>query len=51
LYSLDLTEEAIEICRLSLWIKTAHRGKTRSGSAKVITLVFSNAVNRAAQVV
>ncbi len=27
LYGVDLNEEAIEICRLSLWIKTAHRGK------------------------
>ncbi|MCY2989089.1 MAG: N-6 DNA methylase [Planctomycetota bacterium] len=28
LYGVDLNEEAIEICRLSLWIKTAKRGKT-----------------------
>ncbi len=28
LYGVDLNEEAIEICRLSLWIKTAERGKT-----------------------
>ena len=27
LYGVDLNEEAIEICRLSLWIKTAARGK------------------------
>ena len=27
LYGIDLNDEAIEICRLSLWIKTAHRGK------------------------
>ncbi len=27
LYGIDLNEEAIEICRLSLWIKTAERGK------------------------
>jgi hypothetical protein len=27
LYGVDLNEEAVEICRLSLWIKTAHRGK------------------------
>ena len=27
LYGVDLNEEAIEICRLSLWIKTASRGK------------------------
>ncbi|NLX98785.1 MAG: N-6 DNA methylase [Rhodopirellula sp.] len=27
LYGVDLNEEAIEICRLSLWIKTAERGK------------------------
>lgn len=27
LYGVDLNEEAIEICRLSLWIKTAQRGK------------------------
>jgi hypothetical protein len=27
LYGVDLNEEAIEICRLSLWIKTAMRGK------------------------
>ena len=27
LYGVDLNEEAIEICRLSLWIKTAKRGK------------------------
>jgi len=28
LYGVDLNEEAIEICRLSLWIKTAQRGKS-----------------------
>jgi hypothetical protein len=28
LYGVDLNEEAIEICRLSLWIRTAERGKT-----------------------
>ncbi len=28
LYGVDLNDEAIEICRLSLWIKTAQRGKT-----------------------
>ncbi|MDA1054248.1 MAG: N-6 DNA methylase [Planctomycetota bacterium] len=28
LYGVDLNEEAIEICRLSLWIKTAERGKS-----------------------
>ena len=27
LYGVDLNEEAVEICRLSLWIKTAQRGK------------------------
>ena len=27
LYGVDLNEEAMEICRLSLWIKTAQRGK------------------------
>ncbi len=27
LYGVDLNAEAVEICRLSLWIKTAHRGK------------------------
>ena len=27
LYGVDINEEAIEICRLSLWIKTASRGK------------------------
>jgi type I restriction-modification system DNA methylase subunit len=27
LYGVDLNEEAIEICRLSMWIKTASRGK------------------------
>ncbi len=27
LFGVDLNEEAIEICRLSLWIKTAERGK------------------------
>jgi Eco57I restriction-modification methylase/TaqI-like C-terminal specificity domain/Putative RNA methylase family UPF0020 len=27
LYGVDLNDEAIEICRLSLWIKTAQRGK------------------------
>lgn len=27
LYGIDLNVEAIEICRLSLWIKTAERGK------------------------
>lgn len=27
LYGVDLNSEAIEICRLSLWIKTAQRGK------------------------
>jgi len=27
LYGVDINEEAIEICRLSLWIKTAARGK------------------------
>jgi hypothetical protein len=27
LYGVDLNEEAVEICRLSLWIKTARRGK------------------------
>jgi hypothetical protein len=27
LYGVDINEEAIEICRLSLWIKTAERGK------------------------
>ena len=27
LYGVDLNEEAIEICKLSLWIKTAQRGK------------------------
>jgi hypothetical protein len=28
LFGVDLNEEAIQICRLSLWIKTAQRGKT-----------------------
>ena len=28
LFGVDLNDEAIEICRLSLWIKTAQRGKT-----------------------
>jgi len=28
LFGVDLNEEAIQICRLSLWIKTAERGKT-----------------------
>ena len=27
LYGVDLNEEAIKICRLSLWIKTAERGQ------------------------
>ncbi len=27
LYGVDINEEAVEICRLSLWIKTAERGK------------------------
>ena len=27
LYGVDLNEEAVEICRLSLWIKTAAQGK------------------------
>ncbi len=27
LYGVDLNEEAVQICRLSLWIKTARRGK------------------------
>jgi hypothetical protein len=27
LYGVDLNDEAVEICRLSLWIKTASRGK------------------------
>lgn len=27
LFGVDLNEEAIEICKLSLWIKTAQRGK------------------------
>jgi len=27
LYGVDINEEAIEICRLSLWIKTAHAGR------------------------
>lgn len=27
LYGVDLNEEAVEICRLSIWIKTAQRGK------------------------
>jgi Eco57I restriction-modification methylase/Putative RNA methylase family UPF0020 len=27
LFGVDLNEEAVEICRLSLWIKTAQRGK------------------------
>ncbi|MEO6195504.1 MAG: N-6 DNA methylase [Thermoanaerobaculia bacterium] len=27
LYGVDLNEEAIQICRLSIWIKTAQRGK------------------------
>jgi len=27
LYGVDLNDEAVEICRLSLWIKTAERGK------------------------
>jgi len=27
LYGVDLNEEAVEICRLSLWIKTAQKGK------------------------
>ncbi len=27
LYGVDVNEEAIEICRLSIWIKTAERGK------------------------
>jgi len=27
IYGVDLNEEAVEICRLSLWIKTAQRGK------------------------
>ena len=43
LYGVDLNEEAIEICRLSLWIKTAERGKiltsltTRSGWATALS--------------
>lgn len=28
LYGVDLNKEAVEICRLSLWIRTAERGKT-----------------------
>lgn len=28
LFGVDINEEAIQICRLSLWIKTAERGKT-----------------------
>ena len=28
LFGVDLNDEAIQICRLSLWIKTAERGKT-----------------------
>lgn len=28
LFGVDLNEEAIQICRLSLWIKTAEKGKT-----------------------
>lgn len=28
LYGVDLNAEAVQICRLSLWIKTAERGKT-----------------------
>ena len=28
LFGVDLNEEAVEICRLSLWIRTAERGKT-----------------------
>jgi hypothetical protein len=27
LFGVDLNEEAVEICRLSIWIKTAKRGK------------------------
>jgi hypothetical protein len=33
LYGVDLNEEAIEICRLSLWIKTAQRGKALTSLA------------------
>ncbi|HEX7377104.1 MAG TPA: hypothetical protein VF278_08325 [Pirellulales bacterium] len=36
LYGIDLNEEAIEICRLSLWIKTAERGKVLTSLARTI---------------
>jgi hypothetical protein len=31
LFGVDLNEEAVEICKLSLWIKTAQRGKVLTG--------------------
>ena len=36
LYGVDLNEEAIEICRLSLWIKTAERGKVLTSLDRTI---------------
>jgi hypothetical protein len=47
LYGVDLNEEAIEICRLSLWIKTAERGKTLASLDHAIR-VGNSVVNDAA---
>jgi primosomal replication protein N len=52
LYGVDLNEEAIQSCQLSLWIKTAARGKQlksldhtiREGNRVISDLLFSTAV-------
>ena len=38
LYGVDLNDEAVEICRLSLWIKTAHRGKPLTSLDRTICI-------------
>jgi hypothetical protein len=44
LYGVDLNEEAVEICRLSLWIKTAQRGKVLTSLDRNI-MVGNSVVN------
>jgi len=44
LFGVDINDEAIQICRLSLWIKTAERGKTLTSLDSTI-LVGNSIVN------
>lgn len=47
IYGVDLNEEAIEICRLSLWIKTAERGKALTSLDHTIRVGNSVVADRA----